>query len=54
MAFEDVRGALNLWVSTGAIQKQIKQRFGAYLDQVKDENAHLVYKQRISDMCIGG
>ena len=53
MPFEDVRGPLSNWVSTPEIQRQMKLRFKAFLDQFKDENGVPVYKHRIRDMCIG-
>jgi hypothetical protein len=53
MPFEDIKGPLSNWVKTESIQRQIKLRFRAFLDQYKDENNNLVYKPRIRDMCIG-
>ena len=53
MPFEDIKGPLSNWVKTESIQRQIKLRFRAFLDQYRDENNNLVYKQRIKDMCIG-
>lgn len=53
MPFEDIKGPLSNWVTTDSIQRQIKQRFRAFLDQYRDENNNPVYKQRIRDMCIG-
>jgi len=53
MPFEDIKGPLSNWVKTESIQRQIKLRFRAFLDQYRDENNNLVYKQRIRDMCIG-
>ncbi|KAL0055666.1 hypothetical protein WJX82_002980 [Trebouxia sp. C0006] len=54
MPFEDIKGPLSNWVKTESIQRQIKLRFRAFLDQYKDENNNLVYKPRIRDMCIDG
>ena len=53
LPYEDVRGPLSNWVSTPDIQRQIKMRFRAFLDQFRDDHNALVYKQRIKDMCIG-
>ena len=53
MPFEDIKGPLSNWVTTESIQRQIKLRFRAFLDQFRDENNNLVYKQRVRDMCIG-
>ena len=53
MPFEDIKGPLSNWVKTESIQRQIKLRFRAFLDQYRDENNNLVYKPRIRDMCIG-
>ena len=53
MTFEEIRGTLSNWVSTPEIQRQMKLRFKAFLDQFKDEHGNAVYKQRIRDMCIG-
>lgn len=47
------RGPLAQWLAKPLTQSSITRRVLEYLEQARDSNGNLIFKERIRDMCIG-
>jgi hypothetical protein len=50
--YEDVKGKVSAWVQKTDVQIWIRRNFNSFLRNYRDENGHVVYENRIHDMCL--